>query len=73
MLDASVTSKLDYCNVLICGLSGNTSKILQRDQKYAACMLDFELGRSEHITHVLHGGLSLLWIPVYMQYSIKLK
>ena len=60
---ASFISKLDYCNVLLYGLPDGIFKILQQVQSYAACIVT-HLGRSEHITPVLH---DLHWLPLDMQ------
>ena len=53
IVHASVTSKLDYCNVFLYGLPDSVLQILRRVQKFGARIVVTLLGRSEYITQVM--------------------
>ena len=57
---AFISSRLDYCNVLYCGIVEGLLNRLQSVQN-AAARLVTGLGRREHITPVLR---MLHWLPV---------
>jgi hypothetical protein len=63
-----VTSRLDYGNALLYGLSTSIIQRLQRVQNTAARMITRQK-KSDHITPVLH---SLHWLPVSYQCQYKL-
>lgn len=63
-----VTSRLDYCNSLYCGLDQSSLKRLQRVQNAAARLLTGTRKR-EHITPVL---ASLHWLPVTFRIDFKI-
>ena len=56
---AFITSKLDYCNALLCGLPSLLTQKLQRIQNAAARIVT-RTSRSAHITPVL---FTLHWLP----------
>ena len=60
VVHAFVTSKLDYCNSLLCGLPSCLTTNLQRVQNTAARILT-GTRKFEHITPVLR---SLHWLPI---------
>ena len=66
IVHAFITSKLDYCNSLLCGLPAASTKKLQRLQNIAARIVT--QSRAEHITPVLH---SLHWLPVCQRIQYK--
>ncbi len=65
---AFVTSRLDYCNSLLHGISKSLSDKLQRVLNTAARIVTRSKIRS-HITSVLK---SLHWLPVVQRYSFKI-
>jgi hypothetical protein len=67
LVNAFVTSRLDYCNSLLLGLPSNQLYKLQRVPNAAAWLI-CNVGRFEHITPSL---FSLHWLPI--AYRIKFK
>ena len=67
VIHAFITSRLDYCNSLLCGLSEQQLTKLQRLQNVAARILSGTKKR-DHITPVLK---ALHWLPV--KYRIQYK
>ena len=63
-----VTSRMDYGNSLLAGLTENNLNKLQRVQNKAARII-FRLKRRDHITPYLH---SLHWLPVRQRINFKL-
>ena len=67
LVHAYVTSRLDYCNSLLTGMSSSDIARLQRLQNSAARLVTLSR-KHEHITPVLH---SLHWLPVNKRISFK--
>ncbi len=68
MVHAFITSHLDYCNSLLCGLPTNQIKTLQAIQNTAAHLVT-NLNKYDHITPMLKG---LHWLPVQQQINFKI-
>ena len=64
----SFTSKLDYCNAILYGLSKSQLDELQRVQNTAARLVT-RSKKHEHITPVLR---NLHWLPVHKRISFKI-
>ena len=67
LVNAFVTSRLDFCNSLLYGLKGNQLQKLQRVQNAAARVI-CNISRYEHISPTLY---NLHWLPV--SYRIRFK
>ena len=68
LVQALVTSKLDYCNSLLYGLPKNVIKQLQRVQNAAARVVTLS-PKFYHITPVL---ANLHWLSIYLQIELKI-
>ena len=68
LLSAFVSSRLDYCNSILAGLSKSTIVHLQRIQN-AAVRLACGLGPRDHMTKSLH---ELHWLPIRFLIVCKL-
>ena len=68
VVQAFISSRLDYCNSLLCGIAGNLLQKLQSVQNAAARLIT-KTGRWEHITPVLR---ELHWLPVRQRIDFKL-
>ena len=66
LVHAFITSKLDYCNYLLCGAPSTLINKLQRIQNIVARLITGH-GRCEHITPVLK---LLHWLPVQQKANI---
>ena len=67
LVHAFITTKLDYCNSLLCGAPSTLINKLQRIQNIVARLITGH-GRCEHITPVL---TSLHWLPVKQRITFK--
>ena len=67
LVHAFITTKLDYCNSLLCGAPSTLINKLQRIQNIVARLITGH-GRCEHITPVLK---SLHWLPVKQRITFK--
>ena len=68
LVQALVTSKLDYCNSLLCGLPKNVIKQVQRVQNAAARVVTLS-PKFCHITPVL---ANLHWLSIYLRIELKI-
>ena len=68
LVQALVTSKLDYCNSLLYGLPKNVIKQLQRVQNAAARFVTLS-PKFCHITPVL---TNLHWLPIDLRFEFKI-
>ena len=68
LIHALITSKLDYCNSLLYGISKKQLSRLQRVQNSAARLITLTKKR-EHITPVLH---QLHWLPIKQRIKFKI-
>lgn len=67
VIHAFITSRLDYCNSLLCGLPAKAIHRLQMVQNSAARVLTNNK-KSSHITPILH---QLHWLPVANRIKFK--
>ena len=67
LIHAFITSKLDYCNALLCGLPTSQLNRLQRIQNIAARIASLTKSTA-HITPVLY---DLHWLPVAQRIKFK--
>jgi len=68
VVQAFISSRLDYCNSLLCGIAGNLLQKLQSVQN-AAARLIMRTGKRQHITPVLR---ELHWLPVRQRIDFKM-
>jgi len=68
LVHAFVSSRLDYCNSLLYGISDGLQTKLQTVQNAAACVVT-GTRKFDHITPVLH---QLHWLPVWQRITFKL-
>ena len=68
MVNSFVTSRLDYCNSLLAGVSSNCINILQKIQNSAARIITYTK-RREHITPQL---IKLHWLPIEKRINFKI-
>jgi len=68
VVQAFISSRLDYCNSLLCGIAGDLLQKLQSVQNAAARLIT-KTGRRERITPVLR---ELHWLPVRQRIDFKL-
>ena len=67
-VNAFVTSRLDYCNILLYGLPATQLNKLQRVQN-AAARLICNISRSDHISPIL---FELHWLPIKYRINFKI-
>ena len=68
LLQVFVSTRLDYCNSLLHGISDNLYRRLQAVQNAAACLIT-DTRRCEHIMPVLQ---QLHWLPVRQRVKFKI-
>lgn len=68
LVHAFVSSRLDYCNALLIGISGRNLQRLQSIQNCAARIL-MRVPKRHHITPILH---NLHWLPVRFRLEYKI-
>ena len=68
LVHAMITSRIDYCNSLPCGLPDNSLNKLQRVQNAAARLIT-RTAKFSHITPVLR---TLHWLPIKQRVQFKM-
>ena len=68
LVHAFVSSRLDYCNALLIGISGRSLQKLQYVQNSAARVL-MRVRKHQHITPILH---TLHWLPIHARIEYKI-
>ncbi|KAK0133398.1 hypothetical protein N1851_031083 [Merluccius polli] len=68
LIHAFISSRLDYCNSLLTGITSHSLHRLQLVQNSAARLLTHTRSR-EHITPILH---SLHWLPIKQRITFKI-
>ena len=68
LINGLITSKLDYCNALLYGLSDTQCRKLQRVQNMAARILS-RTSKYNHITPILK---DLHWLPIKVRIEFKI-
>jgi len=70
LVHAFVTSRVDYCNAILAGVSKSTTDKLQRVMNAAARVVSDTRKYDRGLTNLLHGELHWLDIPERVQYKL---
>ena len=68
LVNATITSRLDYCNSLMFGIPKELISQIQKRQNHAACVIT-KWRKCDHITPVL---VDLHWLPVKQRIDFKI-
>ena len=68
LVNALVTSRMDYCNSLLSGVASTQLQRIQSVQNYAARVIA-RIGKFDHVSPVLH---ALHWLPVKFRIDFKI-